>query len=284
MGTTGNSLAGGGGGGIQIQGVDANINHTTISNNRLDPRLVSGNAVLILSDVIAGSSSVNINHSIIANHTIGGSGASAVLVQVDNAVTFNRGLFAGNTKDTNIDGSPMPHGDFFGLGTMLRTSAPRFISPGSPNYNFHIRLDSLAKDNATGSSMNEDFDGQNRQYNNISDLGADEYWPFSLSGTPGDGSIFLNWSSDATYLIGGVNQYDVFITCPTGVNPPDQGNCGQPINAGSGISFRITGLTNFKPYTFIIIAKDALNTTIAESTTLQISPTDLQIFLPAIIK
>ena len=284
MGATGDSSAGGGGGGIQIQGVDANIDHSTVSNNRLDPRLVSGNAVLILSDITAGSASVNINNSIIANHTIGGSGASAVLVQEDNAVTFNRGLFVGNIKDTNNDGSPMPNGDFFGLATMLRTSDPKFISPGSPNYNFHIRLDSLAKDNATESSINMDFDGQNRHFNNISDLGADEYWPFSLSGIPGDGSIFLNWFTDAPYLVGGVTRYDVIITCPTGANPPEQGNCGQPINAGSGTTFRLTGLTNFRSYTIIIKAKDSLNTTIAESTTLQIFPTNLQIFLPSIVK
>jgi len=284
MGSTGDSSAGGGGGGIQIQGVNANIDHSTISNNRLDQRLVSGNAVLILSDITAGSASVNINNSIIANHTIGGSGTSAVLVQANDTVTFNRGLFAGNTKDTNNDGSPMPNGVFFGLATMLKTSAPKFISPGTPNYNFHIRLDSLAKDNAIGSSINVDFDGQNRQYNSISDLGADEYWPFSLFGSSGDGSIFLNWSSGLPYLVGGANRYDVIITCSAGADPPDQGNCGQPINAGSETTFRLTGLTNFRLYTFIIDAKDSLNTTIANSTTLQISPTDLLIFLPVIIK
>ncbi|MHB8134125.1 MAG: hypothetical protein ACYDH1_07860 [Anaerolineaceae bacterium] len=284
MGTIGDSSAGGGGGGIQIQGVDANINHTTISNNRLDSKLVSGNAVLILSDVTAGSASVNINYSIIANHTAGGPGVSAVLVQINNTVSFNRGLFAGNIKDTNNDGSPMPDGNFIGLTTMLGSSAPKFISPGSPNYNFHLRLDSLAKDNAIGSSINVDFDGQNRHYNNISDLGADEYWPFPLSATPGDGSIFLNWFTDATYLDGGVTRYDVIITCPTGASPPDQGNCGQPINAGLGTTFQLTGLTNFRSYSFIIRAKDSLNTTIAESTSLQIFPTDLQIFLPSLVK
>lgn len=284
MGATGNASAGGGGGGIQIQGLNSNISHTTISNNRLDPRLVSGTALLILSDITAGSSSVNFNNSIIANHTIGGSGASAVLVQVGNVLTFNRGLFAGNTKDTNIDGSPLPNGQINGLVTMLNDSNPRFISPNAPYYNYHIRLDSLAKDNAISSAINVDFDGQNRLQNSFSDLGADEYWPFSLTGSPGDGSIYLNWTTGINHLVGGVNSFAIIVTCPDGGSPPSQGNCGLPINVGSGTSFNLTGLSNFKLYEIMIIAKDSEDTTIATSSTLQLSPTDLIVFIPVIIK
>ena len=86
LGSSGNTSAGGGGGGIQVQGLYANIKHTTIAFNRLGPNLVSGQGLLLLAAPGVGSASADVSNSIIANHTEGASGASAVLVQSGNSL------------------------------------------------------------------------------------------------------------------------------------------------------------------------------------------------------
>jgi hypothetical protein len=284
MGSIGGTAPGGGGGGIQIQGQQATISHSTIARNRLGPALVSGQGLLVLASPGISSASANVNYSIIADHTEGGSGAAAVLVQSGNAVTFNQGLFAGNTKDTNASGGPVPPGTINGLLTMLSASSAGFISPGSPYYNYHLRLNSVAKDQATGSPTNDDIDEQSRPYNDVSDLGADEYWPFPLFATPGDGTLQLNWTEGAKVLTGGVNKYEVLVSCASGANPPNQGSCGQPIDAGTATTFMLTGLSNFKQYIVIVYARDASQNLIATSTTVTTSLTNYYLYLPLVVR
>jgi len=284
LGSTGSTAAGGGGGGIQVQGLQATITHSTIARNRLGPGLVSGQGLLVLVDVNAGPGVVNVNYSIIANHTEGASGVVAVLVQSGNTLTFNRVLFAGNTKDTNASGGPVPPGTINGLSTMLSASSAGFISPGSPNYNYHLRLDSAVKDQATSSTTADDIDGQSRPYNGVSDLGADEYWPFPLFAVSGDGTLRLDWTAGASVLAGGVNHYEIIVTCAAGANPPNQGSCGQPINAGTATTFALTGLSNFKQYTIVVNARDSSDVLIASSIIVTASPTDILLYLPLVVK
>ena len=169
----------GGGGGIQVQGLTATISHATIARNRLGPSLVSGQGLLVIAAPGVSATTVHLNNSIIANHTEGAANAVAVQVFQGNTLNFNRGLFAGNTKDTNANGSPTPAGAINGLSSMLSASSAGFISPGSPNFDYHLRSDSAAKDQAAGNTTGIDIDGQSRPYNGISDLGADEYWLIS---------------------------------------------------------------------------------------------------------
>ena len=184
MGSIGGTSPGGGGGGIQIQGQQAIITHSTIARNRLGPTLVAGQGLLVLTAPGVSSASANVNYSIIADHTEGGSGAAAVLVQQGNVVTFNRGLFAGNTKNTNSNGKPMSAGTINGLATMLSASSAGFVAPGSPNFDYHLLATSAAKDQAIGSTTPVDIDGQARPYGPVSDIGADEYELPNLSATP----------------------------------------------------------------------------------------------------
>jgi len=177
LGSSGGTAAGGGGGGIQVQGMQANITHLTLARNRLGPGLVSGQGLLVLAAPGVGSATANVSYSIIANHTEGASGASAVLIQQNNTANFNRGLFAGNIKNTNQDGSPMLPGTFNGLATMTSASSAGFVSPGAPTYNYRLLPTSIAVDRAVGSSATNDIDKLNRPYNVVPDLGASEYWP-----------------------------------------------------------------------------------------------------------
>ena len=175
MGSIGGTAPGGGGGGIQIQGQMATLSHSTIARNRLGPALISGQGLLVLATPGISSALANVNNSIIADHTEGASGAVAVLVQPGNTVNFNRGLFAGNTNNTNVSGVPLPSGTINGLTTMLSASSAGFQSPGAPDYDYHLLPDSPAVDEAVGSTITIDIDWQLRPVGVASDIGADEY-------------------------------------------------------------------------------------------------------------
>jgi len=170
---SGSASLGGGGGGIQVQGLTATISHATIAQNRLGSSLTAGQGLLVLTAPGVSTSTANVNYSIIADHTQGKAGAVAVHVQQGNTVNFNRGLFAGNNKNTNAGEGGA--GTFNGLASMLSASSVGFVSPGSPDFNYHLRSDSAAKDQATGSTLTTDIDMQGRPYDGVSDLGADEY-------------------------------------------------------------------------------------------------------------
>ena len=148
LGSSGNTTAGGGGGGIQVQGLYANIQHTTIAYNRLGPNLIAGQGLLLLAAPGVGSASADVRNSIISNHTEGGSGASAVLVQSGNTLSLSLDLFSGNTKDTNANGSPMPAGVINGLNTIIQAPSVGYASPNAPNWNYHLVSGSPAVDRA----------------------------------------------------------------------------------------------------------------------------------------
>ena len=205
------AVPGGGGGGVQVQGLTATLTHTTIARNRLGPNLISGQGLLVLAAPGVSGSTANVNHSIIANHTEGGANAVAVLVQQGNTVNFNRGLFAGNNRNSNAgDGTA---GTFNGLASMISAGSVQFVSPGSPNFNYHLQANSPARDQATGSSVGVDIDGQGRPENGISDLGADEYWSNVVvlardtTGVfrPSNGIIFLKNSHSSGFADVGLN-------------------------------------------------------------------------------
>jgi hypothetical protein len=277
---------GGGGGGVVIHGLTADFIHTTIARNRIGTALVLGQGMLVLPWALQLGSlpaAVTLQKSIITDHTEGGVLTSAITVQQGSSLTFNRGLFAANRKNTNNDGSPVPAGEINGLSSMLSASSAGYISPGPPNYNYHLRLDSAAKDQATGSTATEDFENQTRPYNGISDLGADEYRPFPLMVTRGDGTLRLNWAAGINMLLGGVQLYTVLVECGAGASPPREGNCGQPIPIGNTTNFTLTGLTNHKPYTLTINSFGSANNLLAQSIVVTAAPTDFLLYLPLFI-
>ena len=109
---------------------------------------------------------------------------SALTVSEGSTANLYKGLFAGNTNDTNIDGRPLPPGTITGLDTMIYASSAGFVAPGAPDYDYHIIPDSPAVARATGSTITDDVDGQPRPYGEVADIGADEYVPPALTVTP----------------------------------------------------------------------------------------------------
>lgn len=169
MGATG-TPPGGGGGGLFLQGLQTTIDHATIVDNRIGPTAMQGSGVVIISGT--SNANVDIRHSIIADH--GGAGA-ALHVQPSNSVTLVRGIFSGNAKNTNSDGSVGAPGTFNGLGTMLATGSLGFLSPGAPSFDYHIAPTSPAVNQATSSNYTVDLDNQARV--GTPDIGADEATP-----------------------------------------------------------------------------------------------------------
>jgi len=283
-------LGNGGGGGIVIHGVNADMSHITIAHNRIGSNLVLGQGLLIQPWPSPQNPQlpaiVNLGYSIIADQNGGASQASAIVVQQGSALTFNKGVFSNNTKDTNADGIPVPPGTINGLSTMQSVPSVGFVAPGSPHYNYHLRLDSPIKDWAVGSSVPNDIDGYPRPYGSAPDPGADEYWSLSLSALPGDRTIRLDWTQGASVFSGGVSRYDLLVTCVAGADPPAQGSCGVPINVGTQTNFTLTGLSNSKPYTVVVKAYDAAGTLIAESVAVSVTPTDTlyYLYLPLVLK
>lgn len=278
----------GGGGGIVIHGVNATMNHVTLAYNRLNSPLVLGQGLLVQpwpSPIDAQQkASVSLHHSIIANHTVGDTGAAAVVVQKESALTFNQGLFAGNAKNTNVDGSPVPAGTINGLNTMHQASSAGFISPGPPSHNYRLRIDSPAVDRGTGNSLRDDIDQQPRPYRDKFDWGADEYHPFALTVIPRDKTLHLNWSDGSRMLMGGLGHYKVFVVCEQGASPPNEIGCGEPLNRGTNTTLSLTGLTNFKRYTVEVQGYDANGVLLATSVQVSAFPTNLFVYLPLITR
>jgi len=289
QGSGGTHPGNGGGGGIVIHGVQANMSNVTITRNRLGSTLVLGQGLLIQPWPDPSNPQfpavATLNHSVVADHREGNPLAPAIVVQEGSTLTFNQGIFAGNSRDTNSSGYPVAAGTINGLETMQSAASIGFIAPGSPYHNYHLRQNSVARDQATSSSITDDIDRESRPYGNNSDFGADEYHPFRLTFVPGDTVIRLDWSAGSRVLQGGVGHYMLhLVSCAEGANPPQEVGCGQSLNVGHATTFTLTELTNFKHYTVEIQAYDPTGSLIAVSERVAAFPTTIFVFLPVVLK
>jgi hypothetical protein len=273
------NVTGGGGGGIWVQATEADIVHTTVARNRVDSPM-QGQGILLI-EVGSRGATADISHSIVADHTGFGGSVAALHVKPGNTVNLQRGLWSGNDKDTNADGSPAPAGTFNGLVSMISGSA-NFISPGAPNYDYHVLGSSAARDQATGSTVIVDIDGESRNLFGEHDIGADEYAPIILSVSPVmSRTLHLRWQTNAS-LVTGMDHYDIVFSYESGASPPDQGD--SPIDAGIQTAYTLTGLSNYKRYSIRVEARDASDRLIASSNTVDRFPTDILAYLPLVLR
>jgi hypothetical protein len=160
-----------GGGGMLLQGMVATITQSTFANNHLSANLLDGQAIL-LTNGGPYAATATIADSIIANHTnANGVAALSVLNQsLNNAVTLGHILYANNSKDDNSDGQPNAAGSYSGLDTVIHAASAGFTSPGAPNYDYSIAASSPAVNQAVGSTVTVDIEGNPRT--GTPDLGA----------------------------------------------------------------------------------------------------------------
>jgi hypothetical protein len=159
----------GGGGGVRFLGADGTLSHTTVARNTIAPIQI-GQGILI-GPRSGEPSDIQIEYSLVSDHTGIVPERVAVRVMSDASATFNRGLFAANDHDTN-DGD-LNSGDFFGLSSVTASDSAGYASPGTPDFDYHLAAGSAAIDGAIASDMEEDFDHQTRPGNR--DFGADEW-------------------------------------------------------------------------------------------------------------
>ncbi len=168
-----------------MQGAVGTIEHATIADNHiLDGRLVGAGMTLI--DQPGWRTRVDVTNTIVANHTDSSVNPSswsnaAVWVGLGARADLTRTLFANNAHDTNdgvSTGFNLPAGTFNIAGTMTTADAG-FVSPGSPDEDYHLLVSSPAIDQADPSSLADDIDGQSRPSGSGPDIGADEFTPSS---------------------------------------------------------------------------------------------------------
>lgn len=165
---TGGGVVGGGGGGLFLLGNDALLRHVTLARNGLSESPLIGQGVVVVNRLSTVSEAV-IEHSIVSDHDSLANNA-AVHVQPDAFAHFVRPLFADNTRNTN-DGIGN-HGTITGLGTALLATDAGYVSPGPPDFDYHLILSSAAVDEAPDSTVVFDIDRSRR--GSPRDIGADE--------------------------------------------------------------------------------------------------------------
>lgn len=195
---------GGGGAGLVVQAMTANINHSTFANNYFLGDLKCGQAVMV--NGLYGSSGLpgiaNINYSIIADHIHPYTNyTSAVTVAEGSTASFYQGIFSNNTNNTNINDSPLPAGTFLGLSSMDEEDSVQFASPSGPDYDYHLVSTSPAINRAFQSNFLVDIDGQTRPVSGYADIGADEYAVPTLVSSPSKITVLTDDNAEITYKI-----------------------------------------------------------------------------------
>ncbi len=160
----------GGGGGIFSQNTDLTLYHATFSGNRvLDSMQAPALIALNYAGTDIGWSTARLYYSIIANHTPASFSYAAMALSSGDTLQMNYTLFY-NNGGRNYGGSGS-----ISNNNEVPSGNPAFVSPGAPNYNYHITYSSAARDRAIGSSTTLDIDKDARPIGAASDVGADEY-------------------------------------------------------------------------------------------------------------
>jgi hypothetical protein len=128
--------------------------------------------------VVLSGSDIDFDYTIFAEHTEGSvipPGYPVTLhVQPGGTADLSLiGVFSGNVHNTNAGGYGGAVGTIIGEGGMLTPTSVDFVSPGGPNFDYHLQSTSPAVDAATGSTTTDDVDKEVRWGKR--DIGADEY-------------------------------------------------------------------------------------------------------------
>lgn len=269
MGEGSDASVGGGGGGIWVQGVNVDINHTTIADNELEQdTLLQGTAVALV-DRSVSRFSVLLRNSIVARHS-STDNAQAILIQRNGTIQFQ------NVLVSSISGSGLTGGSGTaqGLDSIRTVETMDFLSPAAPNYDYHISSATPATFVAADSNVSIDRD--NRQRDDTPDVGAFEVILFRVSVSPtAVDRLSVRWQGDPV-----IRSYRLSINCPRGAVSPNEGSCGNSILFSNVTSTELTGLTPYKPYRIVLDGLDTNNQVVVAAESIMALPTDKFAYLP----
>lgn len=230
------------GGGIDCVDTQMTLTHVTIANNVLQGSSAGlGAAVRLVGTSSSAGCNGEISNSIIASHT----GSPIYANSQTRPMTVRRVLFFNNGSPniTAESGAPISEQNSFG-------GNPQFVSPGAPNFDYHIQPGSAAIDQAVNSTIARDIDGQARPFGSASDVGADEYsTEIPLTFSRISRGVTLSWRLPPNLVI---TQYRVEYIKSADASDAVQGS--SPVTLpSSATSVTLSDLTRGAAYTFVVI-------------------------------
>lgn len=178
-------LGNGGGAGIIIQGIRADIVFSTIARNALASNQVLGQAIMVQPwpspDYVQFEGILNLSDSIIEGHTVGHNFAAALVVQRGSSAYMKNLLFANNNRHTNQNNVPVNQGNFYNLGNVTVLPGLNntvFQNPFYPIFDYSLVPNSAAREKSDNLTIPVDLEKKARPWpqGGQPDLGALEFY------------------------------------------------------------------------------------------------------------
>lgn len=260
------------GGGIDCVDTRLMLSHATIADNVLQGSSAGlGSAIRLVGTSSSVGCGGEIGNSIIASHT----GSPIYANSQIKPMTVRRVLFFNNGAPniTAESGAPISEQNSF-------AGDPQFVSPGAPNFDYHIQPGSAAIDQAINSAIVRDIDGQTRPFGTASDVGADEYSteiPLTFSSIPR--GVILSWRLPPNLS---VTQYRIEYVKSAGVSDALEGP--SPITQfATTTTLTLTGLTRGATYTFVVIGLNGASE-VGRSQEVSLTIATHEAFLPLVVR
>jgi hypothetical protein len=236
--------------GIYVEGADPHLLHTTFQNNTGG----DGSGVYVDFD-----STVVMTNTILVNQTAG------VTVTANTTATLNGVLWYNNGVNTGGAGTINVTNEFI--------APPAFAADG-----YHLMDGSAAIDEGVEAGVTDDIDGQPRPYNDLPDLGADEWHPSSC--------IALESVSIDGPMKGSPNTLYIFnaIVAPTDATRPITYNWTPDPEIGQETSSPTYKWTEVGVYTITLTAENCGGVTVSATHTITIEIAEYYHIINPILK
>jgi hypothetical protein len=161
------------GGGVSCvgPGTAMTLDHATVAGNRITgPGGTGGPAIAIVGfGPQSPGCAATVRNSIIAGHA--GAGGPVNFNPYGGPTLFQHTLWSNAANEPNIRNDSATNQ---AQEQNSISGDPQFAAPGAPSYDYHIGPGSAALDQALGSTLTTDFDGQRRPFGPAADVGVDE--------------------------------------------------------------------------------------------------------------
>jgi hypothetical protein len=170
--------------------------------------------------------------------------------------------------------------DFTASTDIVGSGDPGFL--GVANHDYHLTAASPVRDTGIDVGVTTDFEGDARPFGSRPDIGADEYTPYVyLRATPGDRTVYLTWTE---FEDPGLASYVITYTYGTGGSDASQGPSPISNLLTTTHIYSLADVANYAFYTVTVGARDGSDADLFVSNSVRVMPTDIFVYLPAIMK